>query len=177
MKQEKKHIIIEEIHFWKDHHMLPNHYCDYLLTLYTQGEGVPENAVKKSNASRLTFLSSAASLFLLLISLFVLYFTELSFPLQMAILAAFVVLLIGFAIYFSKKGFFLPMMYVGAAILFLIFTIEWHEKIWGSNANTLYLLLFFHCIIWWFAGWKLRHIYFTISAWLGVGLLIVFIVI
>ncbi|MEK4028782.1 hypothetical protein MKZ02_09530 [Pseudobacillus sp. FSL P4-0506] len=175
MKDEKKHIIIKEIYFWKENHMLPDHYCDYLLTLYTQGEELPENAVKKSSSKRLTVISLLASLFFVFISLFVLYFTELSFPLQMTILAAFVVLLISLAIYFSKKGFFLPFLYVAAAVLFLILTVEWHEKIWGENSNTLYGLLFLHCIIWWITGRKLGQIYFTISAWLGIILLIVFI--
>ena len=175
MKDDKKSIIIKEIYFWKENHMLPDQYCDYLLTLYTQGEELPENAVKTSKSKRLFAFSLLGSLFFVFISLFVLYFTELSFPLQMTILAAFVVLLLSLAIYFSKKGFFLPFLYVAAAILFLIFTVEWHEKIWGENSNTLYVLLFLHCLIWWIAGRKLNQIYFTISAWLGIILLVIFI--
>ncbi|OCA92525.1 hypothetical protein [Pseudobacillus wudalianchiensis] len=175
MKDNKKTIIIKEIHFWKENHMLPAQYCDYLLTMYTQGEELPENAVKKPKAKRLSAISLLASFFVVFISLFVLYFTELSFPLQMTILAAFVVLLLSAAIYFSKKGFFLPFLYAASAILFLIFTVECHEKIWGGNSITLYALLFFHCLIWWIAGRKLQQVYFTISAWLGVILLVIFI--
>ncbi|KAB7708743.1 hypothetical protein F9802_00915 [Bacillus aerolatus] len=177
MKDEKKLIIIKEIHFWKENHMLPDHYCDYLLTLYTQGEELPETAVGKTASKRLFASSLLVSLFFLLISLFVLYFTELSFPLQMTILAVFVVFLMTSAIYFSKKGFVLPLLYAVAAILFLIFTVEMHEKLLGNDQNTLYMLLFFHCLLWWAAGRKLRQVYFAISAWLGVILLIIFIVI
>ncbi|KZN98805.1 hypothetical protein P4T04_00115 [Bacillus badius] len=174
MKDEKKQIILNEISFWKQNHMLPEQYCDYLLTLYTQGEELPENAAKRISAKRLFAVSLFAALLLTGISLFVLYFTELSFPLQMTILAAFVVSLTAFAIYFSKKGFFLPFLYAAAAVLFLIFTVELHERLWGENAASLYALLFFHCLIWWAAGRKLGQIYFTISAWLGAALLLIF---
>lgn len=177
MKDEKKQVIIKEIHFWKDNRMLPEHYCNYLLTMYSQGEELPETALKKTGSSRFTVISLLASLFVIGISLFVLYFTELYPPLQMAILAFFVVLLISLAIYFSKKGFFLPLLYVTAAILLLVFTVELHERVWKGNSNSLYALLFFHCFIWWLAGRRFKQVYFTISAWLGVILLIIFIAI
>ncbi|RJS59717.1 hypothetical protein [Bacillus sp. PK3_68] len=146
----------------------------FVDTLYSRRRAARKRCqkIKFKAANRHQF---ACFSFFVFISLFVLYFTELSFPLQMTILAAFVVLLISLAIYFSKKGFFLPFLYVAAAVLFLILTVEWHEKIWGENSNTLYGLLFLHCIIWWITGRKLGQIYFTISAWLGIILLIVFI--
>lgn len=36
----RKQIILSEIDFWKQNNMLPEHYCDYLFTLYTEGEEV-----------------------------------------------------------------------------------------------------------------------------------------
>ncbi|MDN4607041.1 hypothetical protein [Sporosarcina highlanderae] len=38
MGTERKKIIITEINYWKENKMLPEHYCDFLITLYTQGE-------------------------------------------------------------------------------------------------------------------------------------------
>lgn len=39
MDQQRKAAIIHEIKYWKDNHLLPEHYCDFLLALYTEGTG------------------------------------------------------------------------------------------------------------------------------------------
>ncbi|MCM3710868.1 hypothetical protein [Sporosarcina luteola] len=38
MNVQRKKIIIAEINYWKQNKLLPEHYCDFLLTLYTQGD-------------------------------------------------------------------------------------------------------------------------------------------
>lgn len=40
MDNPKKQIIINEILFWKQNKLLPEHYCDFLMTLYTEGEDI-----------------------------------------------------------------------------------------------------------------------------------------
>ncbi|MEM5592255.1 hypothetical protein AAHH67_11950 [Niallia circulans] len=47
MQDQRKTIIVKEIAYWKENKMLPEHYCDYLLTLYTEGNGVEENTISK----------------------------------------------------------------------------------------------------------------------------------
>ncbi|MGD8189045.1 hypothetical protein ACQCN2_03485 [Brevibacillus ginsengisoli] len=39
MSDQKKKIIIAEIENWRKNHLLPEHYCIFLLNLYTEGEG------------------------------------------------------------------------------------------------------------------------------------------
>ncbi|MFC4404192.1 hypothetical protein [Gracilibacillus xinjiangensis] len=39
MDAERKEVILKEINYWKSHHLLPVHYCDFLIALYTEGEG------------------------------------------------------------------------------------------------------------------------------------------
>ncbi|WP_368652100.1 hypothetical protein AB4Y30_10055 [Ornithinibacillus sp. 4-3] len=39
MAENRHKIIIQEIEHWKKNKLLPVEYCDYLLALYTQGEG------------------------------------------------------------------------------------------------------------------------------------------
>lgn len=34
-----KKVILNEIAFWKQNKLLPEHYCDFLTALYAQGEG------------------------------------------------------------------------------------------------------------------------------------------
>ena len=36
MDENRKQIIINEIIYWKKNRMLPEHYCDFLLALYTR---------------------------------------------------------------------------------------------------------------------------------------------
>ncbi|ARK29345.1 hypothetical protein [Halalkalibacter krulwichiae] len=38
MDKHRKEIIIREIQYWKKSKLLPDHYCDFLLTLYSEGE-------------------------------------------------------------------------------------------------------------------------------------------
>lgn len=38
MSIQRKKTIITEIKYWKENKLLPEHYCDFLITLYTQGE-------------------------------------------------------------------------------------------------------------------------------------------
>ncbi|WP_432358563.1 hypothetical protein [Sporosarcina sp. UB5] len=37
MNAQRKKIIIAEINYWKQNKLLPEHYCDFLITLYSQG--------------------------------------------------------------------------------------------------------------------------------------------
>lgn len=39
MEQERKETIIHEIKYWKENQLIPSHYCDFLLALYTEGTG------------------------------------------------------------------------------------------------------------------------------------------
>ncbi|GEN57403.1 hypothetical protein GCM10012290_11390 [Halolactibacillus alkaliphilus] len=39
MDENRKQTIIHEIKYWKTNHLLPTHYCDFLLALYTEGSG------------------------------------------------------------------------------------------------------------------------------------------
>ena len=40
----RKQIIINEIIYWKKNRMLPEHYCDFLLALYTKGNGLQDQS-------------------------------------------------------------------------------------------------------------------------------------
>ncbi|WP_338750158.1 hypothetical protein [Bacillus sp. FJAT-52991] len=172
---DKQKIIMKEILFWKENHMLPEQYCDYLLSLYSQGEEWDDSSVQTKQSQSFPLQSILVSLSILMISLFVLYFTEMSFSLQTAILVFFVVMLLGLGFYFSKKGLLFPIFYIVAAILLLVYSVELHEIMKGKRFFSLNFLLFVNCLLWWVAGRKLQLIYFTISAWLGFGVLIIFI--
>ncbi|SER17556.1 hypothetical protein SAMN04487944_101510 [Gracilibacillus ureilyticus] len=46
MDAERKDVIVKEINYWKSHHLLPEQYCDFLIALYTEGEGTEESQTK-----------------------------------------------------------------------------------------------------------------------------------
>jgi hypothetical protein len=98
-------LILKEIKFWKQNKMLPDHYCDYLMALYSNGEENLSNPPLKKSKMKMMYLNILFSAVIMSISLFVIYFTELSVVLQTAILTGFVVLLYGMGIYYSNKKF------------------------------------------------------------------------
>ena len=60
MNAQRKRIIISEIQYWKKNRLLPEHYCDFLITLYAQGE-TDETEIEKVDKGILekeTILSS-----------------------------------------------------------------------------------------------------------------------
>ncbi|OLN23383.1 hypothetical protein BTO30_05320 [Domibacillus antri] len=175
MKKEKKEIIIHEILVWKENHMLPPHYCDYLLALYTQGEEFTESGWR-ARRRRIHLTAASLAILLLPIAVFVLYFTELSFILQTVILTSFVGFLLLTAIYFSRKKILAPLLFMGASVMLLLLSLELNTQFFNGNVFTLYGLLFFNCLLWLYTGMKLRLLYFTISAFLGFIVILSFII-
>jgi uncharacterized membrane protein (DUF485 family) len=51
MNSQKKEVILNEISFWKKNKLLPEHYCDFLMTLYSEGQEVEENNTAKIRIS------------------------------------------------------------------------------------------------------------------------------
>ncbi|MBS4173564.1 hypothetical protein [Bacillus sp. FJAT-49736] len=176
MNSSRKETIIREIQYWKKHQMLPEHYCDFLLALYTEGES-PGNQKSRDKGLWKNSLLIASIFMVLGISVFVIYFTEFNFVLQTMILTSFVVLLLLFGIYYSKKGYWHTFFYVATAIQLLLLSVFLNEKLFQNSAKSLCLIIALHCLLWIFAGWKLKLFYFILSGIIGLVILIGFIVI
>ncbi|WP_051758197.1 hypothetical protein [Rossellomorea vietnamensis] len=174
IKNSKKETIIHEILLWKQTKMLPEQYCDYLLALYTEGAGIDdrESAGSQKNHFLKDFLISISSI---VISLFVIYFTELSIVLQTTILASFVGLLMGVGIYYTKKQFSPLLLFASAACILLLSSMELTERIFEGNSFPLYVTLFLNCFIWIGAGVKWKMNYFTLSGSVGAVLVGIYI--
>lgn len=90
MEDERRAIIITEIKYWKEHKLLPEQYCDYLLALYTEGED--ESKVLAQNRKRISILERFQIVLLyslLPLAFIVIYFTEFQNHLQLIILGIF----------------------------------------------------------------------------------------
>ncbi|AJO22575.1 hypothetical protein QQ991_12015 [Weizmannia coagulans] len=178
MDDKRKQIIVNEIKMWKETKMIPQEYCDFLLAIYTEGNEA--NTRKQNGAGKSVKKQAAVSVFILAliaIAVFVIYFTELHFILQTMILTAFVGCLLFLGIHYANKEIFYPVFFVGAAIILLLLSVFLNEKVFGNHRYTLYLLLFVNCGLWLIAGKAYKLLYFTLSGFLGLVILLVSIVI
>ncbi|KQL53518.1 hypothetical protein AN964_08425 [Heyndrickxia shackletonii] len=176
MNSSRKEIIINEITYWKQHQMLPEHYCDFLLALYTEGE---TSSAKKSRDK--AFWKNSFIIFLILatlgLSVFVIYFTEFNFVLQTMILTSFVVLLLLFGIYYSKKKYWYTFFYIGASLHLLFLSVLLNDKLFHNGALSLSIIIIVNCLLWIFTGWKLKLYYFIISGIIGISVLLIYILV
>lgn len=173
MSNPKKKIILNEIMFWKQNKMLPEHYCDFLMTLYSEGNrqeevtGKSKNAVinveKRKNRSVSMFFPISAIVMLLL--LFTMQFEWV----VMAVAAVFAAgCLIG-AIYFAKRNHLMAvMLQLATALTILGVTLKVSTTYFAGNNEMLYIILIVNCVFWLLSGIMLKIIYFTISGILGL---------
>ncbi|WP_067727389.1 hypothetical protein [Oceanobacillus damuensis] len=125
MAADRIAVIINEIKYWKEHRLLPETYCDFLLALYTKGEAVEEDDKQATSRIRWTplgIIHICLSIAVIPFSFLVLYFTEFHTVLQLGILSLFWVYTVWLYFYFPKKGYDdvqLP-LYVSLLMLLLI---------------------------------------------------------
>lgn len=172
MDDNRKKIIVKEILYWKESRLLPEHYCDYLLALYTEG-----NQPQVTEKEKIKRASPKGYLLLLVIPIiaFLLYFTELSFDLQMALTAILLILGLIITYYFFKKGIHFQISLVISALVLLLLSVELMTHYFPKMPLALYVVLIAHCLLWLYVGKKLKLIYFLISGYLGLGVLVIFI--
>ncbi|WP_186575761.1 hypothetical protein [Aquibacillus kalidii] len=175
MSDDRTNIIIKEIHYWKEHHLLPSHYCDFLLALYTQGEeNDSTDVVTNKGFNPIHVFFYLTNSLLLPLSLLVIYFTESNMIMQMLLLIIFVAASFLFYRFFSNTKA-LKESYSLIIFLLIIFlaTIQTTNLIFSS---TIYLMILttIHCAIWFYLGWKKRLVFLSIAAVLGVITLIIF---
>ncbi|MCE4047018.1 MULTISPECIES: hypothetical protein [Bacillaceae] len=169
MKDNRKTVIIQEILYWKKNKMLPEHYCDYLLTLYTEGNRMKEEELPKQKH----IISSAIFLLFIPITVGFLYFTELSFILQMAISLIFLIITAAGIFYYQVKGLGNDIPVTVAAFIVLLFSVKAVLHFFPEKIIFLYIILTINCLLWFIGGRKFKLVYFTISSYIGFLLLAV----
>ena len=172
MNESRKQVIINEIIYWKKNRVLPEHYCDFLLALYTKGEGLQNQTEKPRIRKRLLLL-----LLFIPIGIFLLYFTELSLTLQ--IVFGFILIIIGILLtfYCTKRRMLFQIPLIMTAFFLLFVSVQITLIHTSDESFMLYIVLAINCFIWLFTGLKLKQIYFSISGTVGLILLIFSIII
>lgn len=179
MSLQRKQIIMNEISFWKKNKLLPEHYCDFLLTLYAQGENQEEEqtenaskAVLAKNQKYKVMLYVVVGLLtaILLASLFMLT-TAIFIPI--ILVAAAILSFLYIAIKLVKsKSLMAPLLFVFTALLLLGLSFKIWDIYFVEEPLVLIGLIFGNCLLWLFSGLMMKLVYFSISGVLGVLLII-----
>lgn len=169
MDEYRKKVITNEILYWKQSKMLPEQYCDYLLALYTEGNQPMEQGKSKVRVAKYNVLL----LLLIPVFVFLLYFTELSFDLQMGLSSIMLICVAALTVYFFKKGIAFQISLVIFTLLLLLLSVETIVHFFPEGNFMLYVVLIGNCLLWLLAGRKLKLMYFLLSGYVGMGLLVI----
>jgi hypothetical protein len=96
---QRKQLVIEEILFWKEHKLLPPEYCDFLLALYSKGDGFQQKLTYKQKV--VMFIQLFLLSVLIPFSFLIIYCTQFQIILQLTIL----ILFLGYSVwmYYTLK--------------------------------------------------------------------------
>jgi hypothetical protein len=171
MDEKRKEIIIRELQYWKQSKLLPSHYCDYLLSLYTEGEyDHKDQGAGKAVWKQVRWF---VAIMLFVFSILVIYFTNFSSYMQIGF-ASFSVAII-WLIAFKSKVYNIIMVqftYFLAAILLFVVTVETMYLLPYTSKLWIGAVIFSHCLIWLAYGWRQKLFYFLIAGGAGFILLV-----
>ena len=179
MSKPRKQIILNEILFWKQNKLLPEHYCDFLATLYTEGEHEETEQEKKAKQAVLakekrTNIVMTTLLTIVGILSFVGMFALSAYTAVCAIIAAGVtaLLFVRAAVIALKHPSLAVLYHIMAALLIFGITIYISTAYFPGNDNLLFLALLFNSALWLITGLKRNLLYFTLSGALA-GMIVV----
>lgn len=163
MNETRKKIIIQEIKYWKHSKLLPEKYCDFLLTLYSGGE---ENitSVKKKISLHIPLWIFTVIFFAIL---FVNYFTEIPIGLQITLTAIAIIIFGFFTVRYLDHKLLFQLALACLALLVLIESVNIANFFFPNSNAVLYIILLIQCGIWFIVGQKLKLMYFSISGVIG----------
>ncbi|WP_264988349.1 hypothetical protein [Lysinibacillus piscis] len=181
MTNQRKKIILNEILFWKQNKLLPEHYCDFLAALYAEGEAIEEmepilhhkQAVLPSEKRKIRLLM--LGLCIGVMALLVLYFTIPALMLLLTIVIgglAVTLFIVAFRTVQKHREIVVPILHLLAAILLFSMSIQMYSAYFDGNNLALFCLVAANCLIWLWSGIKMKLLYFTVSGILGLLALI-----
>lgn len=164
MSDKRTNIIIEEINYWKQHKLLPDVYCDFLLALYSKGEDTSK-LTNKNKAFKITQIVRITLLFImLLLSFLLVYFLEMESIWQTILLI--VILIFSSSLYILLRRNQDFAYHFGMVIVLAIYFIaSIHiSTLYIKNQQILYFVLFSNFIAWFYVGQKQRLKYLKITS-------------
>lgn len=175
MSNQRKQIIVNEITFWKQNKLLPEHYCDFLMTLYTEGqyseeqekqfakEAVLKKSVNKMPLYILLLVVGAATL-----SYGLFNFTSIPWLMPVITIICALGLMVGAFVVLRKNKVLAPVLQIAAALLIFMASIQVSQAFFTNNDVVLYILLCVNCALWLASGLWLKAVYFVLAGSIGL---------
>ncbi len=182
MNEQRKRIIISEIKYWRNNKLLPEHFCDFLITLYAQGEDANQRE-KKQPDSILLKEKKRISRSLLIYSLLAVIasaslFIITRYPVVTLLFAtSVVVLLLLMTIKKTSTLVVTQFIYILTSFILLGMSLKVWLTYFEGHTMLLLGLIMLNCVLWLFAGRLLKLVYFTISGTAGLLLIVGFLII
>lgn len=182
MNEKRKKIIIAEIKYWKQSKLLPEHYCDFLVTLYSRGDELVDKEIKVSNSIGVKENRKRNRMILLLIFLAVICGVSLilldTYPIITFGIPA---LIICFQLLYAmsktvEKSQITPFLYISSAFILLAMSLKLWTVFFEDQTLLLIGLLMINCVLWLFTGRLVNLLYFTISGVVGLLLIIGYVI-
>ncbi|MFS0780884.1 hypothetical protein [Bacillus sp. 1P06AnD] len=171
MNETRKKIILNEIQYWKKTKMLPETYCDFLMTLYLEGGAETSPPRSRSVFSPINYLTAGLLISVLIVN----YFTEFPGVMQMAIYLLCISLIIWILYYGRNKKDVKIISLLALAFTAVIGTVNLWKGMLPGHYLVLYCGLLANCAMWMFVGLKLKMIYFTVAGGLGSIVILYFV--
>lgn len=176
---DKQKIIVNEIQKWRDSKLLPETYCDFLMSLYTEGNA-PDTASSKPlfPAFKKMLMTIGVILLLLVLLIIFLYFTQIPPVFQIGILALVMTFSVGAAFYYQHKDRMYTHVYIVlSAFMSFILTVVGTDQFFDNERMILGGAIIVLCLLWILTGWRLKLAYLWISGLSGVILFIGFLIV
>lgn len=183
MDNERKHIIISEIKYWKQSKLLPDRYCDFLIALYSRGEEMNIEDVKATMSvlSDTKRKLNKTIMYLILLATFCTVSLLVIDNYSAVVLGFSAFVLLSLVVYAlrpaAKKSGVIPLVNIAGAFILLAMSLRFWIMYFGGQVTVLIALLFINCALWLIMGKYLNIIYLKISGVVGILLVVGFVVV
>lgn len=177
MSERRIATVVEEIHYWKEHNLLPDVYCDFLLALYTNGEGTGEEEITRKNKINIVSAIQVTLLSLLLpFAFLVIYFTEFPVLLQVSTLLLFAAFSYRMTRVYSQKFSIYYHLSIVTFLLLLLLMSVYISTLFTANQWLLQFVIILNVVSWYFFSWQHDIKYLKIVSIFGIAFVILYIV-
>ena len=174
-KENRIQIIIDEIHYWKEHKLLSEKQCDFLLALYTRGNLDENGTVSAEKLNVFYYVRFILLALMLPVAFSIGYFSNLSILFKLIIFIAFCFFAYFSVVSFKKSHFFY--YYFSLFILLGLFLLTSSFLIMDLTINKLVLFtnIFLNFLGWFVIGWINRLTFLTFSSIFSTILLFIYV--
>lgn len=176
--KERLGIIVDEINYWKEHNLLPAVYCDYLLALYTKGEGASTDSIKTQKHKSILLYSMSIMLLTILIPLTFLVIYFLKFPSLVKIFILFLCIAFTLIMYrfLKKQNYYFHHLALIVLLMLILLTTVFIGTIFTEHQLLMKLIVLLNFVSWSILGRKLQAKYLVVASFIATVFMFIYIV-